>query len=649
MGKNIVQKIFSSHLVAGKLKAGQEIAISIDQTLTQDATGTMAYLQFEAMGIPRVKTNLSVSYVDHNTLQTGFENFDDHLFLQSVAKKYGIYFSKPGNGICHQVHLERFGIPGETLLGSDSHTPTCGGLGMIAIGAGGLDVAIAMAGGPFYITMPKVVLVRLAGALRPWVTAKDVILELLRRLTVKGGVGKIFEYGGEGVNTLTVTERATITNMGAELGALTSVFPSDAQTKKYLKMQGREDKWNPVKAASTAQYDEVIEINLSELEPMIARPHSPDNVCKVSEIKGIKVHQVCIGSCTNSSYHDLMVSASMLRGRKVHPDVSLTISPGSRQVLEMIAKNGALADMIASGARLIEVACGPCIGMGQSPPSGGISIRTFNRNFEGRSGTADAQIYLCSPETAIASAINGVISDPRDFGEAIVIKYPKKFIIDDSMIIPPAEKSEDVEIIRGPNIKPLPKKEPMPDTLKGDVLLKVGDNITTDHIMPAGAKVLPLRSNIPTISEFVFEKVDKDFVKRAKEKGGGFLIGGVNYGQGSSREHAALAPMYLGVKAVIAKSFARIHRANLVNFGILPLTFENENDYNLFDLGDTIELSDIKNRLKSKAKITLRNVTKSKEVKITHTLTSREIDILCVGGLLNYQAQICNVCKKEGA
>ena len=648
MGKNIVQKIFSSHLVAGKLKAGQEITISIDQTLTQDATGTMAYLQFEAMGISRVKTNLSVSYVDHNTLQTGFENFDDHLFLQSIAKKYGIFFSKPGNGICHQVHLERFGVPGETLLGSDSHTPTCGGLGMIAIGAGGLDVAIAMAGGPFYITMPKVVLVRLVGALRLWVTAKDVILELLRRLTVKGGVGKIFEYGGEGVKTLTVTERATITNMGAELGVLTSVFPSDAQTKKYLKMQGREDKWKPVKAAPTAQYDEVIEINLSELEPMIAMPHSPDNVCKVSEIKGIKVNQVCIGSCTNSSYHDLMVSASMLRGRKVHPDVSLTISPGSRQVLEMIAKNGALADMVAAGARVIEAACGPCIGMGQAPPSGGVSVRSFNRNFEGRSGTADAQIYLCSPETAIASAINGVISDPRDFGEAIVTKYPKKFIIDDSMIIPPAEKPEEVEIIRGTNIKPLPKKEPMPDTVKGDVLLKVGDNITTDHIMPAGAKVLPLRSNIPAISEFVFEKVDKDFVKRAKEKGGGFLVGGVNYGQGSSREHAALAPMYLGVKAVIAKSFARIHRANLVNFGTLPLTFENENDYNLFDLGDTIELPDIKNRLKSKSNITLRNVTKNKEVEITHTLTPREIDILCVGGLLNYQAQICNVCKKEG-
>lgn len=639
MGKNLVQKILDSHLVSGKLKGGEEIAISIDQTLTQDATGTMAYLQFEAMGIPKVKTKLSVSYVDHNMLQTGFENFDDHLFLQSIAKKYGIYFSKPGNGICHQVHLERFGVPGETLLGSDSHTPTCGGLGMIAIGAGGLDVAIAMAGGPFYITMPKVVLVKLSGTLQPWVTAKDVILELLRRLTVKGGVGKIFEYGGEGAKTLSVTERATITNMGAELGALTSLFPSDAQTKKYLRMQGRESVWKPLKADASAKYDEVVEIDLSTLEPLIARPHSPDNVCKVSEIKGTKVQQVCIGSCTNSSYHDLMVAAAMLKGRKVHSDVSLTISPGSKQVLEMIAKNSALTDMIAAGARVIEVACGPCIGMGQAPPSGGVSVRSFNRNFEGRSGTADAQVFLVSPETAIAAAINGVISDPREFGEPIIIKYPKRFTIDDSMIIPPSERPEEVTIIRGPNIKPLPKKEPMPDTLIGDVLLKVGDNITTDHIMPAGAKVLPLRSNIPAISEFVFEKVDKEFVSRAKEKGGGFLIGGVNYGQGSSREHAALAPMYLGVKAVIAKSFARIHRANLVNFGILPLTFEDECDYNSCDQGDSIELPDIKNRLKSGGEVIINNLTKNKEIKAKHTLTHREIDILCVGGLLNYQAQ----------
>jgi aconitate hydratase len=639
MGKNLVYKILNSHLVSGKLKGGEEIAISIDQTLTQDATGTMAYLQFEAMGVPKVKTKLSVSYVDHNMLQTGYENFDDHVFLQSIAKKYGIYFSKPGNGICHQVHLERFGVPGETLLGSDSHTPTCGGLGMIAIGAGGLDVAIAMAGGPFYVTMPKVVLVKLGGTLQSWVTAKDVILELLRRLTVKGGVGKIFEYGGEGVATLTVTERATITNMGAELGALTSVFPSDAQTKKYLRMQGREGVWKSLKADATAQYDEVVEMDLSSLEPMIARPHSPDNVCKVSEIKGVNVQQVCIGSCTNSSYHDLMVAAAILKGRKVHPEVSLTISPGSRQVLEMITKNGALADMISAGARVVEVACGPCIGMGQAPPSGGVSVRSFNRNFEGRSGTADAQVYLVSPETAIATAINGVIRDPRDFGERIVIKYPKKFTVDDSMIIPPSEKPDEVTIMRGPNIKPLPKKEPLPDTLKGDVLLKVGDNITTDHIMPAGAKVLPLRSNIPAISEFVFEKVDKEFVKRAKEKGGGFLIGGTNYGQGSSREHAALAPMFLGVKAVLAKSFARIHRANLVNFGILPLTFENESDYNVFDQGDTIELPDIKNKLNSSSRIIVNNLTKNKEIKAMHALSLREIDILCAGGLLNYQAQ----------
>lgn len=569
MGKNIVQKILSSHLVSGRLKAKTEIAIVVDQTLTQDATGTMAYLQFEAMGLPGVKTKLSVSYVDHNMLQAGFENFDDHLFLQSFASKYGIYYSKPGNGICHQVHLERFAVPGGTLLGSDSHTPTCGGLGMLSIGAGGLDVAIAMAGGSFYFSMPEIVLVKLSGALSPWVTAKDVILELLRRLTVKGGVGKIFEYGGEGVKTLTVTERATITNMGAELGALTSIFPSDAQTKKYLKMQGREDVWQPLKASANAQYDETVEIDLSSLEPMVARPHSPDNVCKVREIQGTMVHQVCIGSCTNSSYHDLMVAAAMLKGKKVHPDVSLTISPGSRQVLEMISKNGALTDIIAAGARILDVACGPCIGMGQAPPSGGVTVRTFNRNFEGRSGTLDAKVYLVSPETAVITAIRGVISDPRDYDMPIIIKDPKTFLIDDSMIIPPSENPAQVTIIRGPNIKPLPKKEPMPDTLHGEVLLKLGDNITTDHIMPAGAKVLPLRSNIPAISEFVFEKIDKEFAKRAKEKGGGFLVGGINYGQGSSREHAALAPMYLGVKAVIAKSFARIHRSNLVNFGIL--------------------------------------------------------------------------------
>ncbi|QII10664.1 aconitate hydratase [Candidatus Kuenenia stuttgartiensis] len=639
MGKNIVQKILSSHLVSGRLKAKTEIAIVVDQTLTQDATGTMAYLQFEAMGLPGVKTKLSVSYVDHNMLQAGFENFDDHLFLQSFASKYGIYYSKPGNGICHQVHLERFAVPGGTLLGSDSHTPTCGGLGMLSIGAGGLDVAIAMAGGSFYFSMPEIVLVKLSGALSPWVTAKDVILELLRRLTVKGGVGKIFEYGGEGVKTLTVTERATITNMGAELGALTSIFPSDAQTKKYLKMQGREDVWQPLKASANAQYDETVEIDLSSLEPMVARPHSPDNVCKVREIQGTMVHQVCIGSCTNSSYHDLMVAAAMLKGKKVHPDVSLTISPGSRQVLEMISKNGALTDIIAAGARILDVACGPCIGMGQAPPSGGVTVRTFNRNFEGRSGTLDAKVYLVSPETAVITAIRGVISDPRDYDMPIIIKDPKTFLIDDSMIIPPSENPAQVTIIRGPNIKPLPKKEPMPDTLHGEVLLKLGDNITTDHIMPAGAKVLPLRSNIPAISEFVFEKIDKEFAKRAKEKGGGFLVGGINYGQGSSREHAALAPMYLGVKAVIAKSFARIHRSNLVNFGILPLTFTEENDYLVLDQGDSLELVDIKKQLKPGGILVVHNRTKNKEIKVTHLLSSREIDILFAGGLLNYQAQ----------
>lgn len=639
MGKNIVQKILSSHLVSGRLKAKTEIAIVIDQTLTQDATGTMAYLQFEAMGLPGVKTKLSVSYVDHNMLQAGFENFDDHLFLQSFASKYGIYYSKPGNGICHQVHLERFAVPGGTLLGSDSHTPTCGGLGMLSIGAGGLDVAIAMAGGSFYFSMPEIVLVKLSGALSPWVTAKDVILELLRRLTVKGGVGKIFEYGGEGVKTLTVTERATITNMGAELGALTSIFPSDAQTKKYLKMQGREDVWQPLKASANAQYDETVEIDLSSLEPMVARPHSPDNVCKVREIQGTMVHQVCIGSCTNSSYHDLMVAAAMLKGKKVHPDVSLTISPGSRQVLEMISKNGALTDIITAGARILDVACGPCIGMGQAPPSGGVTVRTFNRNFEGRSGTLDAKVYLVSPETAVITAIRGVISDPRDYDMPIIIKDPKTFLIDDSMIIPPSENPAQVTIIRGPNIKPLPKKEPMPDTLQGEVLLKLGDNITTDHIMPAGAKVLPLRSNIPAISEFVFEKIDKEFAKRAKEKGGGFLVGGINYGQGSSREHAALAPMYLGVKAVIAKSFARIHRSNLVNFGILPLTFTEENDYLVLDQGDSLELVDIKKQLKPGGILVVHNRTKNKEIKVTHLLSSREIDILFAGGLLNYQAQ----------
>jgi len=636
MGKNVTQKILEEHLVEGELKPGSEIAIAIDQTLTQDATGTMAYLQFEAMGIPRVRTKLSVSYVDHNMLQTGFENADDHRFLQTIAAKYGIYFSKPGNGICHQVHLERFGVPGQTLLGSDSHTPTAGGLGMIAIGAGGLDVAVAMGGGPFYLTMPRIVRVELTGKLQPWVSAKDIILELLRRLTVKGGVGKIFEYGGEGVKTLSVYERATITNMGAELGATTSIFPSDENTRQFLRWQKREQAWKPLEADPDAEYDEVIEINLSELEPLIAQPHSPDNVVKVKEIAGLKVDQVCIGSCTNSSYKDMMVVASILKGRKVHPSVSLSINPGSRQVLEMIARSGALTDLISAGARLLENACGPCIGMGQAPPTNGVSIRTFNRNFEGRSGTKSAKLYLCSPEVAAATAIKGVLTDPRELGEPVEISYPEEFIIDDSMILPPAEDPEKVEIIRGPNIKPLPIKEPLPDVLSGELLLKVGDNITTDHILPAGAKILPLRSNIPAISEYTFSIVDETFPRRAKEKGGGFVVGGENYGQGSSREHAAIAPMYLGVKAVIAKSFARIHRANLINFGILPLTFANKDDYNLLDQGDELEIRGVIEALKENKPLTLVNKTKGRTIPLAYTLSLREREILIKGGLLNY-------------
>jgi len=633
---NLTQKILKAHLVSGELKAGTEIAIKIDQTLTQDATGTMAYLQFEAMGIPRVKTKLSVSYVDHNTLQTGFENADDHRYLQSVAAKYGIYFSRPGNGICHQVHLERFGVPGQTLLGSDSHTPTGGGLGMIAIGAGGLDVAVAMGGGPFYLTNPKVVLVELKGALKPWVSGKDIILELLRRLTVKGGVEKIIEYGGEGVKSLTVPERATITNMGAELGATTSIFPSDEQTRKFLKAQKREKIWKEFSSDKGATYYEVITIDLDKLEPMIAKPHSPDNVCKVKEIQGEKVNQILIGSCTNSSYRDLMLVASALKGKKVHPDVSLGISPGSKQVFQMIAKNGALADIIASGARILESACGPCIGMGQSPCSKGASIRTFNRNFEGRSGTKDGLIYLASPEVAVAAAIKGVITDPKKLGKYPKIKSPDKFLIDDNMVIPPSKNPDKVEIIRGPNIAPLPVKEPLPYTLEGKVLLKVGDNITTDHIMPAGAKILPLRSNIPRISEYVFEVVDPEFPKRAKAEHGGFIIGGENYGQGSSREHAALAPMYLGIKFVLTKSFARIHRANLINFGILPLTFSNPDDYNRLEQGNRLEIKDVHKLLKENNKLTIINISKGSEFKASYDLTKRQKEIILAGGLLNY-------------
>ena len=636
MGMNITQKILSSHLVSGEMVAGKEIAISVDQTLTQDATGTMAYLQFEAMDVPRVKTKLSVSYVDHNTLQTGFENADDHRFLQSIAAKYGIYFSRPGNGICHQVHLERFGIPGQTLLGSDSHTPTGGGIGMIAIGVGGLDVAIAMAGAPFYLTMPKVVQVKLTGRLSPWVSSKDVILELLGRLSVKGGVGKIMEYGGEGVKSLTVPDRATITNMGAELGATTSIFPSDELTREFLKAEDREDAWISLEADPDAEYDEVIEIDLSSLEPMVAQPHQPDLVAKVKDIEGLKVDQVLVGSCTNSSYRDLMTLAGALKGKKVHPDVSAGVSPGSRQVFEMIARNGALADLIASGVRILEAACGPCIGMGQSPCTDGVSVRTFNRNFEGRSGTPSGKIYLASPDVAAAAMLTGKLTDPRELGEPVQVTLPEKYLIDDGMIVPPSDEPESVEIIRGPNIKPLPINEELPNDVVGIVLLKVADNITTDHIMPAGSKILPLRSNIPAISEYVFAVVDKSFASRAKEAGGGFIVGGENYGQGSSREHAALAPMYLGIKAVIAKSFARIHRANLVNFGILPLTFERQEDYDSIAQDDELRITNAHTCLKDSPTLLIENKTKGIWFEIWHGLTPRQIDIILAGGMLNY-------------
>ncbi|MCX7991823.1 MAG: aconitate hydratase [Proteobacteria bacterium] len=637
MGKNLIQKIIEKHLVHGEIKKGSEIAIKIDQTLTQDATGTMAYLQFEAIGIQKVKTELSVSYVDHNTLQTGFENADDHRFLRTFASKYGIYFSAPGNGICHQVHLERFGIPGKTLLGSDSHTPTAGGIGMLAIGVGGLEIATAMAGYPFYINMPEIVLVKLRGKLRPYVSAKDIILELLRRLTVKGGVGKIFEYGGEALKELSVPERATITNMGAELGATTSIFPSDEVTCEFLKAEGREKDFIRLTADNDAQYDEVIDIDLDSLEPLIACPHSPDNVVKVKELKDISVDQVCIGSCTNSSYKDLVTVAKLLKGKKLPQYVSLVISPGSKQVMETISKEGYLNDIISSGARILENACGPCIGMGQSPASGAVSLRTYNRNFEGRSGTKDAKVYLCSPEVAVASALAGRITDPTTFfKEAIVINLPEKFVINDNLIFPPSENPEKVEIIRGPNIAPLPVAKPLEERLEASVLIKVGDNITTDHIMPAGAKILPLRSNIPAISRYVFYSVDENFYERAKKAGSGFIIGGENYGQGSSREHAALAPMYLGIKAVIAKSFARIHRSNLINFGILPLVFVNPDVFGSIDNGDILVISNYFDSLSKNEEIRIYNKSKDFDFYVKANLTSRQVEIIKSGGLLNF-------------
>ena len=634
MGLSLAHKIIKNHLVEGELVAGSPIAIKIDQTLTQDATGTMAYLQFEALGIDRVRTELSVSYVDHNTLQSGFENADDHRFLQSIAAKYGILFSRPGNGICHQLHLERFGVPGKTLLGSDSHTPTGGGIGMLAIGAGGLDVALAMGGQPFHLTMPEVVNIRLVGKLQPFVSAKDIILEVLRRLTVKGGIRKIMEYSGEGLRSLTVPERATITNMGAELGATTSIFPSDEQTKVFLEAQQRGDKWIPLAADPDAEYDEELEIDLSTLEPLIAKPHMPDNVVKVKDLKGTKVQQVAMGSCTNSSYRDLMIVARMLKRRKVHPDVTVGLTPGSRQVVLSLIKNGQWEHIVSAGVRVLENVCGPCIGMGFSPPSESVTLRTFNRNFLGRSGTKSAKVFLCSPETAVAAALTGEITDPRDLGiEPFEINLPPQFPIDDSMILPPAEDPSKVEIIRGPNIKPLPVKGVLPPKLSGTVLIKVEDNITTDHIMPAGAKILPLRSNIPAISEHVFEVIDPSFAKRAKEAGGGFIVGGANYGQGSSREHAALAPMYLGIKAVITKSFSRIHLANLINFGIVPLTFVNEKDYDHIEQKDELEI-DV-THLENK-NLVLKDKTKGIEIPVTHTLSSRDVEMIKAGGALAY-------------
>ncbi|WP_461829783.1 aconitate hydratase [Aquifex sp.] len=651
----VAWKIIKDHLVSGRMEPGEEIAIKIDQTLTQDATGTMCYLEFEAMGVPEVKTELSVSYIDHNMLQTDFRNADDHKYLMSVAKKFGIWLSKPGNGICHQVHLERFAKPGKTLLGSDSHTPTAGGMGMLAIGAGGLDVAAAMAGEPFYLKMPKIVGVKLTGKMPPWVSAKDIILELLRRLTVKGGLGKIFEYFGEGVKELSVPERATITNMGAELGATTSIFPSDEITRAYLRAQGREEDWIELLPDPDAEYDEIIEINLSELEPLIAQPHSPDNVVPVREIEGIKVDQVVIGSCTNSSFVDLTRAAMMLEGKRVHPDVVFAVAPGSKQALELITQNGQLLNFLKAGARILESACGPCIGMGFAPPSGGVSVRSFNRNFKGRSGTPDAKVYLASPEVCVAAAIAGEIIDPRKLAEREGIKWvkvemPEKFPYGDEAFIPPLpkEEREKVEIYRGPNIKPLPEFEPLPEKIEGEVALIVEDNITTDHIMPAGAKILPLRSNIYAISEYVYHYVDPEFVprmKKLKEKGkAGIIIGGENYGQGSSREHAALAPRFLGVRAVIAKSFARIHHANLVNFGIVPLEFKNKEDYDKFTLGDEIEIPDLIERLKKGEDIIVINKTTGEEIVCTYNLTPIQKEILIAGGRLNY---IKNKQKKQ--
>ena len=640
MGRTIAQKIIAAHLLSGSMTPGSEIGLRIDQTLTQDATGTMAYLALENIGIPRVKTEKSIAYIDHNTLQCGFENADDHRYIQSVARKYGVYFSRPGNGICHQVHLERFGKPGKTLIGSDSHTPTAGALGMLAMGAGGMDVAVAMGGGAYYITMPKMYKVNLTGTLQPWVSAKDISIEILRILSVKGGVGAIIEWGGEGIAQLTVPQRATITNMGAELGATTSIFPSDEVTRGFLKAQGREEDFTPLASDPDAQYDKIIDIDLDTLVPLVSCPHSPDNVATAAEKSSVAVSQVCIGSCTNSSLRDMLRVAAILKGKKIADTVSLSISPGSRQVLSMLSDCGALSDLIAAGARVLECACGPCIGMGFSPASAGVSVRTFNRNFEGRSGTKDGQVYLASPETAAASALTGFITDPRTLGDYPEITMPDSFLINDSGVIAPAdaEEAKELDVQRGPNIKPFPKGEPLPDQITLPVSLKVGDNITTDHIMPAGAKVLPYRSNIPKMSDFCFGVCDEAFPARARELGRSCVVGGANYGQGSSREHAALVPLHLGIRAVIAKSFARIHAANLINAGILPLTFADPADYDALDQGDTLILNDIHSQLPT-GEITARTGS-GKAIPLCCPLTERQIAILKAGGLLTYTKEV---------
>ncbi|MCH7783615.1 aconitate hydratase [candidate division KSB1 bacterium] len=638
MGKNIVQKIFGSHLDSGKLETDQPISVNIDQVLTQDATGTMAFLQFEAMGLPKIKTELAVSYIDHNMLQTSFRNPDDHKYLQTAAAKYGAYYSRPGNGICHQVHLERFGVPGKILLGSDSHTPTGGGLGMISIGVGGIDIATTMAGNPFELNMPKVVKVNLTGELnRPWVASMDIILEMLRRLTVKGGVGKIFEYSGPGVASLTLPERATITNMGAELGATTSLFPSDDRTKYFLEAQGRGDDWHELKADPDAEYDEEMEINLDELRPLIAKPSSPDNVVPVKEIEGLKVDQVCVGSCTNSSYQVMSGIGELLKDKVIAPNLSMTVTPGTKQVYEMMADNGDLASMIKAGVRILESACGPCIGMGQAPPSGGVSIRSFNRNFKGRSGTMDAQVYLCNPFVATAIALEGKVFDPADTGMKFEERpESKQFIVNDNFLIPPPEDSSDVEVLRGPNIKPIPINEPLNDTIEAPVVLKTEDNISTDDILPAGSEILPLRSNIPAISEFVYHRLDETFAKRAKELGKSVIIGGNNYGQGSSREHAAMAPMYLGVKAVIVKNFARIHRANLINFGVLPLEFDYTDDYDKINQDDTLKISGVRSAVDNGGRFILENERTNEKYPVHGDFSERQKKVLLAGGLLPY-------------